>query len=382
MGKRSPPPAGAHRPIGRADIPPVGRRARGSPDRPSPVVDRDRGDGMRGRVRWIAPALIGAAAVGRGGRDDRAGGEPPRTLNVVSVEQRCVDVDVGARAPAPATRWSVTGCCATRRPAPLRDACGGPVPTCGPSERVRLLRAWPRWTRHAQLAGALNKDERGQRVGRRRRTRRTPSRGRYACASSALRGLPPRSACSAARRRRNRRVGQTASSRGGSERSLERGPVVSAALVQLTGSLPETVEKYNESSTPRTTASVRARAHFFSSMTSCSLGHQRAERSAGRRTRALSLQLARQAQSSTRRRGSATNCPFDMLGWLGDRSLACCRQDPRSAPTLHRRWGGSRVSRLNRCGSTWSPRGPTGRPPSCSTPRRRGDDAQARDLVL
>ena len=52
---------------------------------------------MRGRVRWIAPALIGAAAVVAAGGTIAPAASPPQTLNVVSVEQRCVDVDVGRK---------------------------------------------------------------------------------------------------------------------------------------------------------------------------------------------------------------------------------------------------------------------------------------------
>jgi Dirigent-like protein len=52
---------------------------------------------MRGRIRWIAPALIGAVAVvGAGGAIAPAAG-PARTLDVVSVEQQCVNVDVGRK---------------------------------------------------------------------------------------------------------------------------------------------------------------------------------------------------------------------------------------------------------------------------------------------
>jgi hypothetical protein len=52
---------------------------------------------MRRRVRWIAPALIGAAAVaGAGGQSAPAAG-PPRTLALNSVDQRCAYVDVGRK---------------------------------------------------------------------------------------------------------------------------------------------------------------------------------------------------------------------------------------------------------------------------------------------
>ena len=52
---------------------------------------------MRGRVRWIAPALIGAVAVAAAGGAIAPAAAPPRTLDVVSVEQQCVDVDVGRK---------------------------------------------------------------------------------------------------------------------------------------------------------------------------------------------------------------------------------------------------------------------------------------------
>lgn len=52
---------------------------------------------MRGRVRWMAPALIGAIAVAAAGGTIAPAAGPPRTLDVVSVEQQCVNVDVGRK---------------------------------------------------------------------------------------------------------------------------------------------------------------------------------------------------------------------------------------------------------------------------------------------
>jgi hypothetical protein len=52
---------------------------------------------MRGRVSWIAPALFGAVAVAAAGGAIAPAAGPPRTLEVVSVEQQCVDVDVGRK---------------------------------------------------------------------------------------------------------------------------------------------------------------------------------------------------------------------------------------------------------------------------------------------
>jgi hypothetical protein len=52
---------------------------------------------MRVGVRWIAPALIGAVALAAAGGTIAPAASPPRTLDVVSVEQQCANVDVGRK---------------------------------------------------------------------------------------------------------------------------------------------------------------------------------------------------------------------------------------------------------------------------------------------
>ena len=52
---------------------------------------------MRRQVGWIGASVLGAIAVAAAGGAVAPAADPPRTLDVVSVEPQCVDVDVGRK---------------------------------------------------------------------------------------------------------------------------------------------------------------------------------------------------------------------------------------------------------------------------------------------
>jgi dirigent-like protein len=102
---------------------------------------------MRGRVRWIAPALIGAVAVAAAGGQIAPAAGPPRTLDLVAAGQRCSHVDVGRKGGSVGDEMF---CRATLRAATGGAAAGSVRYTCA---YLGSERAGDECTALARLAG-------------------------------------------------------------------------------------------------------------------------------------------------------------------------------------------------------------------------------------